>query len=274
LSAHDLGFAPGQVLDGRVDLRLATTVVGGEVHYRETVGSTNTVLRSMADAGAPEGTVVIAEEQTAGRGRSGRPWDSPPGVGLWFSVLLRPGRPASELTPLSMVTVVSVVETLRRDFGVGAFVKWPNDILAGEAGLKLGGVLLESAQAPGEPVEQLVVGTGLNVNQCEGEFPEELSGVATSVRMLLGKAVPRLEVLRSLLEGLERDWGLFEREGFRSFPGRWRALSFTLGRTIEVASYAGTVSGVVVDISPEGALVVEGTDGRAEVWHGDVKALV
>ena len=286
-----IGFAPGQVLSGPVDLRLSTTAVGREVHYRERVDSTNAVLRALAGGGAPEGTVVLAEEQTAGRGRGGRAWHSPPGVGLWLSVLLRPGRSARELSPLSIVTALSIAGALRSDFGVEAKVKWPNDLLGGgagpwservtgrkwcaAAGRKLGGILLEYAQDAGGPAGQLVVGIGLNVNQEESDLAIEVAPTAVSMRMLLGRPVDRLEVLRSLLEGLEADWGRFDREGLAGFVERWRRLSATLGRRIAVASDSGNVEGIVVDLSLDGALVVEDVDGRrVEVWHGDVTALV
>ncbi len=274
-----LGFAPGQVLSGPVDLRLSASVVGSEVHYLPSVGSTNTALRSMAERGAPEGTVVLADEQTAGRGRSGRPWHSPSRGGLWFSVLFTPRKPARELTPFSLVTAVSVVTVLRRDFGVGARVKWPNDVWVDR--LKLCGILLESLQNAAGEVGHLVVGIGLNVNLDAADLPPEMEGRATSIKMLLGRPVPALEVLRSVLDGLDDDWRTFGEEGFAAFRERWRALSATLGKRVEIAPDATNgdlgerrIAGRAVDVSEDGALVVETDAGeRVEVWHGDLLML-
>jgi BirA family biotin operon repressor/biotin-[acetyl-CoA-carboxylase] ligase len=276
-----LGFAPGQVLSGPVDLRLAASVVGGRIHYLVSVDSTNAVLRKLAEEGEQEGAVVVADEQTAGRGRSGRSWHSPAGAGLWLSVLLKPGRAAREVTPLSMVTAISVATVLRRDFGVDARVKWPNDVWVGR--LKLAGILLESLQGVSGEVERLIVGIGLNVNLDVEALPAEVAERATSMSAALGRPVPRLEVLRSVLDGLDEDWRTFESAGFAGFRERWRELSATLGKRIEIRQYeppadapskrqaAGVLAGKVVDITEAGALVVADEDGaRVEVWHGDL----
>lgn len=271
-AAGDLGFAPGRVLDGPRDLGIRASVVGRTVHYLASVDSTNAALRALAEAGAPEGTVVLADEQTAGRGRAGRSWFSPPGLGLWFSVLLRPDRPPRELSAFSIVTAVSVARALRESSGVDARVKWPNDVVAGDR--KLGGVLLESLQGAGGAIAHLVAGIGLNVNLEPGDLPPELAASATSLRMLLGRPVPRLDVLRAVLSRFDEDWRLFEADGLEAFRSRWIALSTTLGRRIEVARDTGTVRGVAVGLSPAGALIVETEDGgRTEVWHGDVTPL-
>lgn len=292
-----LGFAPGQVLSGPVDLRLRASLVGTRIHYLASVDSTNATLRSLADGGESEGTVVVSDEQTAGRGRAGRSWFSPPGQGLWLSVLLRPGMPARELAPLSMVTAISVATAAREATGADVGVKWPNDIVAG--GRKLGGILLESLQGAGGSVERMVVGVGLNVSLEAGELPANLRQTATSLRMLSGGPVSRLDVLRAVLDGFDEDWRSFEEEGFGSFRERWRELSTVLGRRIEIASDSGSaagapgpnggrsapapsgtlpesrrITGKAVGLSPDGALVVENDAGqRSEVWHGDVVGL-
>ncbi len=265
-----LGFATGQVLSGPIDLRLNAGLVGRSVHYIASVDSTNAVLRKMGERGALEGTVVVADEQTAGRGRAGRSWFSPPGVGLWLSVLLAPRLPPRELAPLSMVTAVSVADSLRRDFGIDGRVKWPNDVMAG--GRKLGGILLESLQGAGGPVERLVVGIGLNVNLEAADLPPEIAATAVSMRTLLLRPVSRLEVLKTILDAFDADWARFQAGGFEAFHDRYVELSTVLGKRIEVASDAETIAGTAVEITPDGALVVEdGQGGRTEIWHGDVQ---
>jgi BirA family biotin operon repressor/biotin-[acetyl-CoA-carboxylase] ligase len=280
------------VLSGPIDLRLTSTVVGTSIHYLGSVGSTNDELLRLAEEGARAGTVVLADEQRSGRGRSGREWQSPAGHGLWFSVLLTPGRPVREVAPLSIATAISVATVLRRDFGVDARVKWPNDIWVRRQ--KLAGILLESVQGEAGTVDRVIVGIGLNVRADSGALPPEVAARATSVSAAVGKPVSRLEVLRSVLDGLDEDWRTFEAEGFADFRERWRGLSATLGRRVEIRQYlsplapsdgrenerlaredsGGAVSGTVVDISAEGALILDdGTGARTEVWHGDLVSL-
>jgi BirA family biotin operon repressor/biotin-[acetyl-CoA-carboxylase] ligase len=244
-------------------------MVGWRVYRVGTVGSTNTALWALADAGEPEGSVLVADEQTAGRGRAGRAWFSPRGGGLWLSVLLRPGRPAAEVAGLSVATALSVASALRETPGVDARVKWPNDVVAD--GRKLGGVLLESRQSPGGLVESVIVGVGINVNLAPADLPPDLASSATSLSALVGGAVSAPDVLRAVLARYDEDWRLFCARGLEPFRARWAALSATLGRPVEVARGGGTVRGVAVDLSPSGALVVEAEGGRrVEVWHGDV----
>jgi BirA family biotin operon repressor/biotin-[acetyl-CoA-carboxylase] ligase len=255
--------------DGPMDLGLRSRLVGKRVHYLKTVDSTNSVLRSLAEGGEPPGTVVLADEQTGGRGRAGRGWFSPAGLGLWLSVLLRPRSQVRELAPLSLVVSASVAEAVASSSGASVGVKWPNDIVVADR--KLGGILLESLQDSSGSVERVIVGIGVNVDLERCALPDELSEKAVSLLMLTGRRTPRLPMLRSVLERLDEDWTRFEREGPAASLERWRSLSTTLGREVEVTSEASTTRGTAVDVSPSGALVVEQPDGRrVEVWHGNV----
>jgi BirA family biotin operon repressor/biotin-[acetyl-CoA-carboxylase] ligase len=288
------GVTPGSVEDGREALGLRTRYVGHAVHYLSSVTSTSGVLRKLAGEGAAEGAVVLADEQTAGRGRSGRAWFSPAGLGVWASVLLRPSASADALAPLTIAAAVSVAKALSESTGAPLGVKWPNDIVAGVAephggergggeagggpspgaeleGRKLGGLLLESVQTAGGRVDSAVLGIGVNVGLTADDLPDELRDVATSLMMLLGQPVARVGVLRTVLESLEKCFDLFEQEGIGAFRERWQALSTTLGSEVHVRTGDRDVTGRVTDLSPEGALVIEGEDGaRTEVWYGDV----
>ena len=278
-----LGVEPGTVLDGPRDLGLTTTYVGGVVHYLRSAGSTSIELKALAREGAAVGTVVLADEQTGGRGRSGRTWFSPDRMGVWMSVLLRCELPADKLAPLSIATAVSVAGALRGLTGLDVRVKWPNDLLVG--GRKLGGLLVESMQTAGEDVRSAVLGIGLNVNLTEDDFPAELAGSATSLRLALGRPVARLDVLRATLLALEKCFERYEREGIAGFRERWRELSSTLGREVMVAPGAAntqeqgaagerlnqSATGTVTDLAESGALVIQDAAGeRREIWFGDV----
>lgn len=260
------------VLDGPRDLGLATRYIGRTVHHLRLVDSTSNVLRSLAADGAAAGTVVLADEQTGGRGRTGRTWFSPDGLGVWMSVLFECELSAERLAPLSIAAAVSVAEALRTLTGLDVHVKWPNDLLVGDR--KLGGLLVESAQTAGESVRSAVLGIGLNVGLEESDLPPELVGVATSLRIELGRSVTRLEVLRATLPALEECFDRFGREGIAGFRERWRGLSSTLGRRVVVtpgAAAGRAVTGTVTDLSESGALVLEDAGGGTrEIWFGDI----
>ena len=271
-----LGVEPGTVMDGPRDLGLTTTYVGRTVHYLRTVGSTSSELKALAWEGAAAGTVVLADEQTEGRGRSGRTWFSPDGLGVWMSILLQCELPAERLAPLSVAAAVSVADALRELTGLDVRVKWPNDLLVG--GRKLGGLLVESIQTAGKSVLSAVLGIGLNVNLTESDLPAELVGIATSLRSALGHPVPRLDVLRVMLLALERCFERYEREGIAGFLERWEELSSTLGREVTVtpgrppAGAAERIAaGTVTGLAKSGALILEDASGAThEIWFGDI----
>ena len=221
------------------------------------VDSTQAIVFAMAAEGAADRTVVVAESQTAGRGRRGRTWQDEPGASLLVSILLRPKLTPAQLPTLSLTAGVALAEALATAAGLQARLKWPNDILVG--GRKLAGILLESrGLAP-------VVALGIGVNITQGEFPCELAERATSVR-LAGGACDRETLLAALLEALDRWRGRLEREGFAPVRERWRTLAETLGRTVTVDG----VTGVAVDVDEDGALLLE-TDGRRQrVVAGEV----
>ncbi len=258
-----------RVLDGHRDLRLSTAFVGRRIHRLRSVESTNATLRDLARAGEPEGTVVIADEQTSGRGRSGRVWFSPAHLGVWASILLKPQLAPQQAAALSIVTAVAAADVLASDLGIETRVKWPNDIMVGA--LKLGGVLVETGEVAGGPVEEVIVGVGINVGQSGGGFPIDIADRATSLEMVLGRAIDRMDVLRSLLTEFEGRYREFLAHGFGPARDRWRELSSTRGRGVEIATAGRTVIGTVTDLSLEGALVVRTEAGdRVEFWHGDV----
>ena len=230
---------------------------GRPYHYFGTLKSTQDELRRLAEAGAPEGTVVLAERQTAGRGRQGRRWQSP-GGGLYFSLLLRPAYPLDRLPLLPLAAGVGLV----RAAGVGG-LKWPNDLsvfVDGEL-KKLGGVLLE-AQVLGEELHYALLGVGLNV--AEGGLPDEAAGL---LRFLPGAR--RDELLVRALYEIER--ALAELENPEGFIKRYKLHSLTLYRPVFARWVGEPISGVAVDVEPTGALVVRTKSGRKKrVTAGEV----
>jgi len=238
-----------------------------DVEYHDALASTNLRARELAATGATD-VVVLADEQTGGRGRRERTWDSPPG-GVWMSLVLRPPLPAAQVPLLTLAAAVAVTETAR-EAGVDAHIKWPNDVLVADAGktaelggdAKLAGILTESASADGD-VEWVVVGVGLNANVAAADLPPS----ATSLQAQVGPVDRRVVVQRVL----ERFDAL--RRAPEETRSAWRAHAGTLGRRVRVHTPEGVIVGDAVDVTDWGALVVETQGGRQTVTAGDCEHL-
>ena len=223
------------------------------------VTSTQEVAFELAGRGAADGTVVVADTQTAGRGRVGRRWEDEPGESLLISIVVRPRLSVRELPKLSPMTAVAVAEAIRATTGLSARLKWPNDVLV--TGRKLAGILLES-RIMFAPI--VVVGIGVNLSQ--RVFPPALAGVATSVYFESGRVADREAILDALLAEFDRWRARLEREGFAPIRARWLALADTIGRTVAVGEQAG----VAVDLDDGGGLVLSGSDGTRSVLAGEI----
>ena len=252
---------------------LGTAFVGQEVHFWPEIGSTNDEARRLARAGAPEGTLVIADHQTAGRGRLERRWEAPPGSSLLLSLIFRPTFAPAHAQWLTMVCGLAVVEAVQATTGLAVGLKWPNDVVSIPAeplsgGAKLGGILAE-IELRGQAVDYAVVGMGLNVNVHPAELPPDLLQPASSLAQLLGAPVPRLPLLQALLRAVERR--LLALAAGHSPHEEWAARLVTLGRKVSVSGAGPTFEGVAEGVSPDGALLVRRPDGRLEtVLAGDV----
>ena len=245
---------------------LTTTAFGRSFHYEPVVGSTMDLAREAGRAGAPHGHVVLADEQTAGRGRFGRRWIAPAGVNLSFTLLLRPD--VAALERLSMAAALGVADGVRQAAGVEPVFKWPNDLQVD--GRKLAGILIESELAGARP-QFALVGIGVNVNLGTGAVPE-IAPIAVSLRDLTGREHPREPVLAAILASLE-SW--YARADTPLTRDAWAARLVTLGRQISV-SFAGQVeSGVAESVTATGALLLRRADGTAvELPAGEVTTRV
>ncbi|MGQ9778925.1 MAG: biotin--[acetyl-CoA-carboxylase] ligase [Bacillota bacterium] len=246
---------------------LATSCFGRRAVYLPSTGSTNDEAKRLAAAGWPEGTLVAAEEQTAGRGRLGRSWHSPPG-GLWFSLILRPGLPLSELGPLAILAAVAMRRAILEETGLGVLVKWPNDLVIEKK--KLAGILAEAGGELGR-VEAVILGIGLNANQTEEDFPPAIRPFATSLRVILGREVRRVPLLRSFLAHFERLYFQEVKERSRDYLREAAAYSATLGRRVRVTTGGMAVEGTALRLDPDGALVLSTAEGERRVLTGEVE---
>ncbi|HLO01913.1 MAG TPA: biotin--[acetyl-CoA-carboxylase] ligase [Symbiobacteriaceae bacterium] len=275
---YRLAARPDKLSVREIEAGLTTQRFGRPVEAHEAIGSTNERAKELARSGAPEGLLVTAEQQTAGKGRLGRPWQTPAGRALAMSVLLRPPIPPTAAPRLTLVAAVAVAEAVRAVTGLPVGIKWPNDLQI--AGRKLCGILTEM-EAEIEQVRFVVLGIGLNVNQAAEEFPPELRETATSLRLAAaegsasegGLPVARLPLLQAILARLEVRYDQFLAGGWPELLAAWRELSVTLGRSVRVipASGAPIWEGTAVDVDAEGALLVRRPDGSTErVIAGEV----
>ena len=248
---------------------LGTHDLGQVLHCFGEVTSTNDLAKQLAEEGAGHGEVVIAECQTAGRGRRGRGWVSPPGRNVTFSAVLRPELPPQRAPELTLVAAVALCHAVRRA-GVDAGIKWPNDLVAG--GRKLCGILTELAADP-DQVQWVVLGAGINVNATAADFPEELRGSATSMALERGQPVPRALFAAAALTLLEEWLDRHAEGGFAAVRDEWRALSDTLGRVVRVQADGRDLEGLAEDLDETGALLVRAGGRLERVLSGDVQHL-
>jgi BirA family transcriptional regulator, biotin operon repressor / biotin---[acetyl-CoA-carboxylase] ligase len=266
-TGYFLETVPDILTPDMVRKRLKGSLFGKRVYHFFKTDSTNRVAMELGYSDEPEGAVVLAEEQTAGRGRAGRSWHSERGAGLYVTVLLRPKLSPVQAPLLTMLAGLSAHTAVLAQTGLAAELKWPNDLLI--HGKKLGGILTEMHAEP-NAVRFVIVGMGINVNQ--EKFPGELAETATSLRRETGRAQSRLELLVKLLSQFETDYNRFVREGAAYVVQRFELVSsFANGRRVRVDTGAETYLGVTDGLSPEGLLIVKRDSGvSGAVIAGDV----
>jgi BirA family biotin operon repressor/biotin-[acetyl-CoA-carboxylase] ligase len=245
----------------------ASARIGHTILYFDSVDSTNTVAQRFATDGAAEGTVVIAEAQTKGRGRLGRAWVSPPFRNLYLSVVLRPPIVTTVAPQLGLVAGVAAVDAARH-WAPRATVKWPNDVVID--GRKVAGILAEM-DADGDRVRFVILGIGVNLNTTLEEFPDDLRDKAIGLCAAAGRPIDRIEFADHLLSRLEEHYDLFLREGFAAIRPLWESRASLIGRHVRIDAQAQRVEGVVTGLAEDGALLLRDANGNeVRVVVGDV----
>ena len=236
-------------------------MIGFTVETLPAVGSTNDVVRERALAGAPEGLVIRAEEQLAGRGRHGRGWASPPG-NLYASLLLRPARPLADAASLSLVVGLSLAEAIASAGNLDPRLKWPNDVLLG--GAKLAGILLENVgDQPAAPA--LIAGLGVNIRSAPAGLPYPAATLEAA-----GLALPPADLLGRFLDTFARDYQRWTEAGFAALRDRWLARAQGLGATAGVKVGDRAITGRFADVDPAGHLVLDTAAGRRTLNAGEL----
>jgi BirA family biotin operon repressor/biotin-[acetyl-CoA-carboxylase] ligase len=273
-STHARGYrlasAPDALTADTLTGHLQSGLIGRRLVCHDVTGSTNDDACALARVGAEEGTVVVADAQTAGRGRLGRDWVSRPYLNLYTSLILRPAIAPADAPQLSLAAGVAVADALEAE-GVDAGIKWPNDVLI--EGRKVCGVLTE-IEAEADMVGFVVVGIGVNLNSEPEDFPTELQDKAVSVRMARGRRVDRARFAANLFACFERAYDRWRDGGFGALREDWQQRAVLIGRPVEVAGAGDRMVGTCVGIDSDGALLLKGEAGEVRrVIAGDVTVI-
>lgn len=267
---YRLKSLPGILLPQEIKENLHTKILGKEVHAYKALKSTNELAYRLAQEDAPEGTLVISDHQTRGRGRMGRGWFSPPKVGLWLSLILRPRIPPAKAPALSICAGLALASSVEEMTRLDAGIKWPNDCVVN--GKKAAGILLELS-AELDKIDFVILGVGVNVNQDRKIFPKSLVKKATSLKMELGTEVDRLRLLKLFLERFEKIYLEFRENGLERLRPNIRKLSSILGKEIKVKWGKKVLKGQAKDIDENGSLIIRTGRGERTISAGEVTLL-
>ncbi|TFE03700.1 biotin--[acetyl-CoA-carboxylase] ligase [Jeotgalibacillus sp. R-1-5s-1] len=250
-------------------LGLKTQTLGRTVHYFESVESTQKIAHQLAQERAPEGTLVIAEEQVTGRGRMARQWHSPKGTGIWMSLLLRPLLPPQKAPQFTLIAAVAIVEAIKEVCDLKVDIKWPNDLLI--EGRKVTGILTE-LQADSEQIHSLIIGMGINVNQSREDFTSELSSIATSLAIEGNRQFSRSSLIQAIMKKLETHYAIYMEEGFLPIKAKWESYAVTIGRTITARTLNDEITGFASGITDEGILLLVDQSGKThKIYSADIE---
>jgi BirA family transcriptional regulator, biotin operon repressor / biotin---[acetyl-CoA-carboxylase] ligase len=262
---------PDILLPFEIYHNLHTKYIGQHIFYFPLVTSTNSMAKeSLKSMNVPlsEGTVMIADMQTAGRGRLGRIWYSPHG-GIWLTIVLFPNLEPAYISKITLMTAVVLVRSIKSLYDIPVHIKWPNDLLIEKK--KLCGILTEMA-AESDRINYVLVGIGVNANIRRENFPEDIREQSTSLQEISGELISRIRLVQIMLENFEKYYGKLKKKQFKPILKEWKEYTDTLGKNITIESAGQTIAGEAVDITPEGALVIRKEDGTlVHVLSGTVR---
>jgi BirA family transcriptional regulator, biotin operon repressor / biotin---[acetyl-CoA-carboxylase] ligase len=260
---------PEKITADELRLGLKTNFIGKNVHYEESVESTQKIAHRLAYENAPEGTVIIAEEQQVGRGRMGRKWHSPKYTGIWMSIILRPNLPLPKAPQLTLLAAVAIVQAIEEYTGLLPEIKWPNDILIN--GKKITGILTE-LEAEADRINSVIIGIGMNVNQTKEDFPSELQEIATSLLQEKGERISRAELIKGIFNNLEKLYLLYLDEGFLPIKLLWESYAISIGKKITARTLTNSIIGTARGITEDGVLIIEDEHGKNHhVYSADIE---
>ena len=272
-TGYHLLASPADILSqSEIASRLQTKWAGKKLYYVDSTGSTNTDAKRFAEEGDPHGTTVVADMQTAGKGRRGRKWQSPSGINTYFTILLKPDFAPDKASMLTLVMALSVAEAIEEVTELKAEIKWPNDIVVNKK--KVVGMLTEMSTTPEmDEIQYVVVGVGVNVNMGSiEEFPDEIRETATSLRIESGKQINRAVLVEHILERFEQNYEKFEQTlDLSGLLDAYQSHLVNVDAQVRVLDPTGEYTGISHGINTTGELIVEKEDGSiVNVYAGEV----
>ncbi|NLM29170.1 MAG: biotin--[acetyl-CoA-carboxylase] ligase [Methanomicrobiales archaeon] len=266
---YRLEATTSRLLPYEIHKKLRTRTIGKQIRYFDRTASTSWVGKQLAGEIDPEklhGMVIIAEEQTGGFGRLGRAWVSPAG-GIWITIVLKPGIPIDRLFMITMAGSIAIARAIRKEYGLSALIKWPNDIFIGDK--KIGGLLLE-LEAEADAIHYALLGIGIDANISLADLPPNLKDVVTSLHVEVGHEVDRVALLARVLREFELRYQQLEDGEYDSIVREWKSLSLTLEQRVAIRTINKTFEGEAIDIDSHGALIIRRDNGKIErVIAGD-----
>lgn len=255
----------------RKSLSVHSRTIGKQIIFFETVGSTNTAAMGFAEKGYPDGTVIIADAQTRGKGRLGRTWVSPPGKNLYMSVILKPEIPPTDATILTLMTAVACASAVKKLTSIPVSIKWPNDLIVGNK--KLCGILTE-IRADMDRISTAVIGIGININLETQDMPDDIKTLATSIKLETGEPQSRTVFAVEILKGIDKWYDVLIRLGKKIIIEEWLQLSSTIGQTVTVTTGNTVLTGIAEGIDNEGMLILKLPDASfKKISAGDLTVL-
>jgi BirA family transcriptional regulator, biotin operon repressor / biotin---[acetyl-CoA-carboxylase] ligase len=261
---------PDRIDPARIFSYLKTKRFGHSISYFEECTSTQDIAHEIASEGAEDGTLIVAESQSAGKGRMARPWESTKVKGIWMTLIIRPNvlpQQAPQFTLIAAVAVVNAIRSICPD--IHPEIKWPNDILIN--GKKCTGILTEMI-AEMDRVKALLIGIGINVNQQVDDFPDELQSIATSLSIESQHEIERAELIAAILYNLEKYSDIYIQHGFQPIKTLWEEFSGTIGKRIKATTLRETIEGIAVGITEDGVLELKEDNGQIRhIYSADIE---
>ena len=268
--SYRLKSLPDLLLPHEIKENLGTSILGKEIHSYKVLRSTNELGFMLAQSQSPEGTLIVSDHQTRGKGRLGRNWFSPPEVGLWMSLILRPEIPPSRAPGISICAGLALVLAINEMTDLKAKIKWPNDCVVERK--KIAGILLELS-AELDKIDFVILGVGVNVNQNKEDFPKNLIKNATSMKMECGEEISRLKLLKLFLRKFEKIYLEFKKNGLTRLMPDIRILSSLLGKRVRARLGKKILRGKAKDIDQNGSLIIVSRGKEKAISAGEVTLL-
>lgn len=268
--SYRLKNLPDLLLPHEIKENLGTSILGKEIHSFKVLRSTNELGFRLAQNRAPEGTLIVSEHQTRGRGRLGRNWFSPAEVGLWMSLILKPDIPPSKAPGISLCAGLALVLAINEMTDLKAKIKWPNDCVVN--GKKIAGILLELS-AELDKIDFIILGVGVNVNQNKEDFPKNLIKKATSLKMECGEEISRLKLIKLFLKKFEKIYLEFKKNGLTRLMPEIKMLSALLGKKVKARLGKMILRGRAKDIDENGSLIIVTRGKEKAISAGEITLL-